>query len=365
MKINFSLYDIFPELEKKLPRAGLAVLPTPLEPMALLGQELGIKKLYVKRDDLSGDIYGGNKIRKLDLIMPQALSAGARQVLTFGCDGSNHATATAVCAKLCNISSINLLFAQPHTDYVTKNLLLSKWAGARLCHVEKPEQLNRMALWQRLKGFLAKGKLPFIIPAGGSTPTGSMGFVNAAFELKAQIDEGLMPPPDYIFVPMGTTGTCSGLSVGLKACGLTQTTVVPVRIVNKEYVSENALWEHITATAKLFEELTGTDTDCTPEKAKVCVEDNYLGKSYGVYTPEGKNAMQLIQKTQGINLEGTYSGKTLAALIGRKNELTDKTVLFWNTYNSKDFSEKIKNMGPEDLPTNLRYYFTPTPAGNK
>ena len=249
-----SLFEHFPTLRKQLPYAQLADLPTPVERLSNLGQRIGVEQLWVKRDDLTGKVYGGNKIRKLELLLGEALRSQAREVMTFGFAGSNHASATSVYAKELGLRSISMLMPQPNAEYVRRNLLLSFASCAELHHYEDPEALE-IGVEEQLRIHGRKtGREPAVIPPGGSTPVGATGFVNAAMELKAQIDEGLLPEPDYIYAALGSTGTVVGLLVGLRALGL-KTRVKAVRVLGTDVVEEERLAELFQETVDFLSSL--------------------------------------------------------------------------------------------------------------
>jgi D-cysteine desulfhydrase len=185
------LFKTYPQLEARLPYISLGEFPTPVQKLERLGAELGISQLYMKRDDLSGKVYGGNKPRKLEFILGKALRSGAREVIAFGGAGSNHALATAIYSQQLGVKSISILALQPNAHYVRRNLLMSYKCGAELhlCGAELHSPIFMPLVYlattyQLLMHKLRTGHLPQIIPPGGSSPLGAIGFVNAAFELK-------------------------------------------------------------------------------------------------------------------------------------------------------------------------------------
>ena len=175
-------------LAHELPYVSLGEFPTPVQKLDQLGRQLGLDNLFIKRDDLSGKIYGGNKIRKLEFILGNALRTQVKEVLTFGAAGSNHALATAIYAKQLGLKSISMLVPQPNAQYVRRNLLMSYYCGAELHLLPNIPFIapltNPAVLYQLLRHGLKRGQFPMVIPMGGSSPLGSVGFVNAAFELK-------------------------------------------------------------------------------------------------------------------------------------------------------------------------------------
>jgi 1-aminocyclopropane-1-carboxylate deaminase/D-cysteine desulfhydrase-like pyridoxal-dependent ACC family enzyme len=183
------LFQQFPGLKEKLPYVSLCQFPTPVKKLDKLGQAIGVEHLYIKQDGLTAQPFGGNKIRKLEFLLGEALGQGAQEVMTFGFAGSNHALATAVCAKKIGLTGISMLMPQHNADYVRRNLLMSHYANAEL-HQYPNKPLRSLGIkYQEFRHWLKKGKIPYIIPTGGSTPLGAIGFVNAAFELKTQIEQ--------------------------------------------------------------------------------------------------------------------------------------------------------------------------------
>jgi D-cysteine desulfhydrase len=197
-----------------------------------------------------------------------------------------------------------------------------------------------------------------VIPYGGASPLGTIGFVNAAFELKQQIKDGEVPEPDVIYVATGSMGTAVGLVLGLKAAGL-KTRVVPVRVVPSQttnptkfvtlFNETNALLHAADLAFPIYE---------LPENDVGIVHD-FFGSGYGALTKEGVEAIRLVGETERIKLDVTYTGKAFAALIdaAQKGELTDQVVLFWLTLNSRDFSDVIEGVDYHELPRCFHRYF--------
>jgi len=227
------LFEHHQLLAHKLPYVSLGEFPTPVQKLVQLGRQIGLDSLFIKRDDLSGKVYGGNKIRKLEFILGNALRTKVNEVLTFGAAGSNHALATAIYAKQLGLNSISMLVPQLNAHYVRRNLLMSYHCGAELHLYPNIPLIMPLAalavLYQLLRHRLKRGQLPRVIPIGGSSPLGVVGFVNAAFELKEQILRGEIPEPDYIYVASGSMGTAAGLTLGLRAIN-SKTRVISVRV---------------------------------------------------------------------------------------------------------------------------------------
>ena len=356
------LFEAYPRLREGVPFVALGVLPTPVERMErleqTLGSEMGDGRLYVKRDDLSGQPYGGNKVRKLEFLLGRALREGRKAVLTFGAAGSNHALATAIYAKQLGLGSISMLTPQPNTLSVRRNLLMSHHVGAELHHSPTMKRVGGAALLQLALHRLCDGAFPYVIPPGGSAPTGILGFVNAAFELKQQIADGLLPEPDCLYAASGTMGTVVGLMLGLRAAGL-RTRVVAVRVTDERFTSLRKARYLFDKTNAILHRADSSFPHAPFPSDSLQFRNEFYGPGYAVYTEEGLRAVRRIKETEGIRLEGVYTGKTFAAVLAdaQAGLLRDQTVLFWNTYNSYDFGAEIEGLDYHVLPRAFHRYF--------
>ncbi|MGB6680172.1 MAG: pyridoxal-phosphate dependent enzyme [Candidatus Bathyarchaeia archaeon] len=352
------LFDEYPLLAEKLHHISLGDFPTPIGRLDRLGQDIGLNQLFIKRDDLSGGIYGGNKVRKLEFLLADALHKDVKEVLTFGYAGSNHATATAIYAQKLGLRSISMLMSQPNAHYVRRNLLLSHYCRAEL-HQYRNITLTVFATFhQLLRHRLKYGDFPQMIQAGGSSPLGNVGFVNATFELKKQIEEGKMPEPDLIYVASGTMGTAVGLILGLKVANL-KSRVVCIRTANEKFVNVKRGLKLLRETNSLLCSLDPSFPHIEFSREDVNIRHDFFGQRYALFTEEGIAAVRRMNKSEGMQLDGTYTGKTLAALINdaEKCDLKNQVVLFWNTYNSKDFSHMIASIDYRELPRSFHKYF--------
>jgi 1-aminocyclopropane-1-carboxylate deaminase/D-cysteine desulfhydrase-like pyridoxal-dependent ACC family enzyme len=360
-----SLFEEYPLLREKLAYVALGEFPTPVRKLERFGAELGISQLYIKRDDLSGKVYGGNKPRKLEFILGNALRSGAREVIAFGGAGSNHALATAIYARQVGLKSISMLMPQPNAQYVRRNLLMSHYCGAELysCGAELESVRNTPLVYlattyQLLRCKLKKGDFPQLIPPGGSSSLGVTGFVNAALELKKQISNGEMPEPEYVYVACGTMGTAAGLTLGLRAAKL-NSRVVSVRVTSEKFVNIRGMIKLINKTSSLLHSLDASFPRFEFFAGDIDIRHDCFGKRYALFTKQGMEAVSLMREYEGIKLDGTYTGKTLAALISdaKSGRLRDKAVLFWNTLNSRDFSDVISSIDYRSLPHDFHHYF--------
>ena len=359
------LFENYPALQHKLPHVSLGEFPTPVQKLDKLGKELGLNHLYIKRDDLSGKLYGGNKPRKLEFLLGNALRDNAKEVITFGAAGSNHALATAIYARQLGLKSISMLMPQPNAHYVRQNLLMSYYCRAELhpCGAELESRGNMpLIFWatmrQLLRHRLKNGHFPQLIPAGGSSPLGIIGLVNAAFELREQVVNGEVPEPDYVYVAAGTMGTAAGLTLGLRAANL-KSRVVSVRVTSDKFVNSKGMIKLINKTNSLLGSLDASFTRLQFSEEDLDIRHGFYGEKYALTTKEAIQTVACMKETEGIKLDGTYTGKAFAAVINdAKNEnVRDKVILFWNTLNSRDFSDAISTIDYHNLPRRFHYYF--------
>jgi 1-aminocyclopropane-1-carboxylate deaminase/D-cysteine desulfhydrase-like pyridoxal-dependent ACC family enzyme len=213
-------------------------------------------------------------------------------------------------------------------------------------------------IYQIFRHTLQKRQFPEVISMGGSSPLGAVGFVNAAFELKGQIQRGEIPEPDFIYVASGSMGTAAGLILGLKAI-TSKTRVVAVRVNNASIVNARGLVKLIHSTNSLLSSLDPSFSRFSFLEQDMDIRHDFFGKQYAFYTPEGMEAMAMMDRHGEIKLEGTYTGKAFAAVIeeGKKPDLKNKVLLFWNTYNSRDFSAAITDLDYHRLPRSFHRYF--------
>ena len=342
----------YPALAQRIPWRLLGRWPTPLETVAA---DTGCAWLGIKRDDLSGEAYGGNKVRKLEFLLAEALARGCEGVITFGTAGSNHALATAVYARALGLDCHLMLTRQAITSAARRNLLNGFHHGARL-HGFDTEEAAAAASTALLRSD-AGGRL-MAIPGGGSAPLGCLGFVNAALELGEQLAAAALPPPDLVYLPLGTTGTLAGLQLGLRLAGL-DTRVVAVRVV-REDVAEPARWRRLYRQTKALLAPDVPGIDALPDADHgLRTRHDFYGPGYARYTPEAMAACDRARALAGIGLEGTYSGKAFAALLADLDagELAGRRVLFWDTYNSAPPPGALAELDYRQLPDFFHYYF--------
>ena len=347
----------FPGIAGRLPRLPLAALPSPVERLATLGREAGVADLWVKRDDLSGTPYGGNKVRKLEWLLADARARGRRSVLTVGALGSNHALATTVYARAQGFAVHLVLIPQPVSEHVRRTLLLDHAFGATIHAVPSVAAARRRVLGLFARGALAGGR-PYFVTTGGSSAVGTLGYVNAGLELAEQVAAGALPEPAAIVVPLGSGGTVAGLVAGLRLAGLA-TRVLAVQVTDLLPLSPRFL-ARLGARALAVLGRLGAGPLPRLAPGDFDVRTQWLGPGYGVVTPEGADAARRVLATEGLRLETTYGAKALAAALalGRMAPWRDRPLLFWHTSSAADPAATLAGLPSwRDLPPTVHHVF--------
>jgi D-cysteine desulfhydrase len=326
-----------------LPRLSIAALPTPLQPLLGLQVALGPRAphLFIKRDDLTGLALGGNKARKLEYLLADARAQGADTLLTCGAAQSNHALQTAAAGPRFGFAVRCILYGTPPASQtsVSGNLRLHRlletpirWTMLQAGET-RPEQALRRALAEEAEAVRAAGGVPYSIPTGGSTAVGALGYVRAMQEIAEQWETQVGSDLPTLFFASGSGGTHAGMVVGAEAARwkprLIGVEIDPIP-PGTDGISpfHRAILNLTNATAAHL----GLPANYTLTDIELCPD--YTGPAYGVATPEGQEAIQLLAQTEGIFLDPVYTGKAMAALIGwvRAGRFRpEETVLFWHT----------------------------------
>ncbi len=349
----------YPMLSVRIPRVTLGEFPTPVQLLENFGRKEGINQFYIKRDDLSSSHYGGNKVRKLEYSLADAIRKGRETIITCGAAGSNHVVATVIHGRRLGLKTVALLWDQPNASYVRKNLLQDLRNGARMVYLPSMYALPFYALRALSKGWLGRGyRRPYFLPPGGSNFLTSLGYVNAAFELKEQVEKGLLPEPTYIFVTLGTMGTAAGLVLGLRLAGM-RSQVVGVEVVER-WVCNPWLWARlINGTSKLLHNVDNNIPLVRVSPGELNFLPGQLGEGYAHFTPRGMEMVRRLKEEEGITLEGTYTGKTMAGALEFIEErgAREEPLLFWLTYNSVPLETKTNFEEYGALPRPFHRYF--------
>ncbi len=316
-----------------IPRLSFGHYPTPIEELPRLREalvrEVGIRKvprIFIKRDDYTGPGFGGNKVRKLEYVLAQALADSTEVAITCGGLKSNHARVTAaMCARL-GLRCI-LVLNEPAYELTLKpaSLRADELYGAEIHRVRNRDERNSTmeAIAARLR---SEGKNVIVIPLGASIPLGALGFVRAVEETKAQFD-AMGIDPDWTYLSSSSGGTQAGLEAG------SQIFDVPLTLIGVSPDDPaSSISPEIEKIIRGVGELLGLPAGTLVEESIVL--DKYVGPGYGIDSPESVAAIELLARTEGIFLDPVYTAKAMAGLIDeiRYGGLAScDTVLFWHT----------------------------------
>lgn len=336
-----ALVERWPQLSR-LARVELARFPTPVELMEGASDVLG-GEVWVKRDDLSALPYGGNKVRKLEYLLGHARELGARALVTAGAVGSHHVFATALYGREQGLETYAAVTPQPYHRHVEEQLRAQLAVGAHLYPAENLRAVaRRMAeLALRLRFW---GRRPYVVPLGGSNAYGTLGYVNAGLELAAQIDAGLCPDFDAVYVAAGTSATVAGLALGLIAGGV-KTRVVAVRVLNRLFAHRGRIGRLMAqAEALLRGHEARFPSGVARALASVQIDARELGRGYGLPTPGSAAALKLAVG-DGLTLDETYTSKAFASLVREAGaERRGQKLLFWNTLSSASLAPYLEQV---------------------
>jgi D-cysteine desulfhydrase family pyridoxal phosphate-dependent enzyme len=303
-----------------IPRLRFAYLPTPIEALPRLSDALGGPRLLIKRDDQTGLAFGGNKTRKLEFLIAEAREQGAKTLISGGALQSNHCRQTAAAAARFGFKCFLVLTGEKPKNS-SANLLLDKLFGAEIVYVA--ERKDRDSILQETFDRATKeGKKPYLVPYGGSNPTGALGY---AFAMKELIDQGCRA--DWIVFATSSGGTQAGLLLGQRVFGH-KGKVLGISVDE----SEEWLKKHVSELASLASQELGKRIEFTP--AEVLANASYCSAGYGVLTEPEREAIDLFAKCEGLLLDPVYTGRAAAGLIDlvRKGFFKkDETVLFLHT----------------------------------
>lgn len=331
-------------IQHNFPWMAIADTPTPVDRRDALAEEFSARSAWIKRDDISGVEHGGNKLRKLEFLLADALQRGCRGVVTYGAVGSNHVLSTSLFARELGLECVGIVRRQPPTPYVEGTLRHHLLLGTRLEPAGSPEEAETIR--SRLPG---GNSAWYEIPLGGSSPLGSLGYVCAALELAGQVASGHCPAPDLIYLPCGSSGSTVGLDFGLTLAGL-PSRIVATRVVTSQMTSRK---QTVALARKLRSMLDGV---CPPPGGdalgKVEFREEFLGSGYALPSSAALEAIELMRSKAGARLEYIYSGKAAAAFLrdGRGDRFRGLNVMFWNTYNSRPPPSGLPPLRRENLP---------------
>jgi D-cysteine desulfhydrase family pyridoxal phosphate-dependent enzyme len=311
---------------RPIPRLRFANLPTPVQEMPRLSAHLGGPHLLVKRDDLTGLAFGGNKTRKLELLVAEAQANGARTLVTAGAVQSNHCRQTAAAAAAFGFDCILVLAGRKPTR-PSGNVLLDLLFGAELVWGRMAER--DQLLKDTFQNAWDAGRRPYLVPYGGSSPTGAFAYALAVQELLTQCRDGHLERcrPDWIVFPSSSGGTQAGLALGKRLFEFTGK-VLGISVDEEAAVLKSRVARLATATA----DFVGERLEFAPDD--ILVDGGYLGGGYGVLGAGEREAVQMFARLEGLLLDPVYTGRAAAGMIDliRKGYFKKgETVLFWHT----------------------------------
>lgn len=323
MRLIPHLHERFPALVETLPHLALSERPTPVRALDRLG-------IWVKEDGRFGSGgWGGNKVRKLEWLIPEAKRRGRRSILTFGGLGTNWGLATALYAGEHGIATALALVDQPVDDHVRTQLARLETSGARIHRTHTKARTVASLPWLLARNARG-GRPPYLLPAGGSSPVGALGYVEAALEIAVQVEDGSLPEPAHVVVPVGTGGTAAGLALGFQLAGL-RSRVVGV-VVNDQLRLDPPVFARLAQRSAKLLERRGADVGAPrlgPDMLDVTRDQ--IGAGYGHPTEAAAQATALAAK-DGLALDPVYTSKAMAGLLAlRERSRLGGPVLFVHT----------------------------------
>lgn len=320
-----ALFRAYPALREQIPWVPLGDWPTPVTrvddvPAGFRGQ------LWVKRDDRSSGHYGGNKVRKLEYLLAEALDRGAGRLVTTGVEGSHHCLATCVHGRRVGLPTTLVVFPQPGTEHSREMAALNRaWADrVRHCSSFAIQPFAEAAVrWRH------RAEDPYVIPGGGSNAVGVLGYVGGSLELAEQVRGGEAPRPDTITVAAGTLGTVAGLAIGAALTNLTDR-ILGIRIVPSTVANELVLAHLVETSVRRLTEAGIRTPDPRLILQRVELIGDYFGAGYGRPTTWGDRATDWFG-ARGLTLDPSYTAKTAAGLLDLLAARPAGVHLYWHT----------------------------------
>jgi D-cysteine desulfhydrase len=347
------LVNAYPALAGKLRKVALANLPTPVGQGAIPAGP-GIRDVGIKYDNLTSSYYGGNKLRKLEYLLQRALDKRAKRVATFGSVASNHALATALYARRLDLDCTCLLSHQVSSPAAAKVLKLLLQCGIEIVRYGGDPRSRVETMRQHVQG-----RRTWVIPLGGSSWLGTAGYVGAGLELAAQVRAGEIDAPTRIYMATGTMGSAGGLALGLALAGL-HSVVQAVRVSPDQIMNRKRLDHLMAKTAGMLSTLDPGIPADLHRRARIEVRHEFFADGYARSNAATDAAIDIARDALGLELESTYTGKAMAALLydAGQAQHRDASLMFWNTYNSNALPEiQTSAIDMELLPAEFLRYF--------
>lgn len=332
------LLTLLPRVAARLPFVALGDFPTPIDDLAPVMRDAKLDTpAFVKRDDRSSPVYGGNKVRTLEVLFAEALERGATHIVSTGAFGTNHGVATALHAPRVGLDASALLFPQPASPCALENFEVL--AAHELHAIPHWSALPPAMLAAEIRARLRHERTYVMVP-GGATPRGALGYVNGALEVAQQVAAGVLPEPRTIVVGVGSTCTAAGLLVGVHVAarlGLAfrkPPTIHAVRVTPWPVTSARRIVGLAVRASRLLAELADDPRlvfDAHTLAASLTVDGSQLGRGYGHATDAGRDAIARFAAIDGLTLDTTYSAKAAAGLLVRARRGDRGPLLFWST----------------------------------
>ncbi|HMT04052.1 MAG: pyridoxal-phosphate dependent enzyme [Solirubrobacterales bacterium] len=320
------LHEWSPALRQSLPHLVLGDAPTPVRELPAFAD--GVNGIWLKDESGFGNGgWGGNKVRKLEWLLPDVKRRKRKTILTFGGLGTNWGLATALYAREMGIHTALALIDQPRDEHVEAQLERLRASGATIHFTRSKNRTVLLAPWLVAR-HMSGPRPPYVLPSGGSSPLGALGYVETAFEIAAQVKSGELPEPGYVVVPAGSGGTAAGLALGFAIAGLPVQTV-GVIVTEHLKLDDAAIGRLARKSAALLRE---RGADFPEPQLNLEMTGQWLGDGYGTPTAESERAIELTRQS-GLELDPVYTAKAMAALLARSRagDFGSRPVLFINT----------------------------------
>lgn len=348
------LLSRFPTLRRKLKKIQLTNLPTPVREVRYRQREQA-RIVWIKEDNLTGRPYGGNKVRKLEYLLQPALKKRRSRIATFGAVGSHHALATALYAQQLGLGCTAFLSHQTKTPAIPAILNTHLRIGTEIVRYGGAYRDRIRTLRKHLQG-----RNTWVVPAGGSSWLGTLGFVDAGLELAHQISASELPMPDRIYVATGTMSTAAGLALGLALAEL-PIDIHAVRVSHTSIANPAVLQRLIRKTVTMLKDLDAAFPDDLAAKTRITLRDEYFGAGYAHSDATIDAAIATAADQFDLKLESTYTGKAMAAMLDDLDTFDGKParILFWNTHHSAPLTNSSRQpLDSARLPHEFLRYFT-------
>ncbi|MCI0433273.1 MAG: pyridoxal-phosphate dependent enzyme [Gemmatimonadetes bacterium] len=338
-----ALFRRFPAAENTIPWMSLGNRPTPIETVRLPVNG-AMRTILVKRDDRTGVVYGGNKVRKLEFLLAEAVRLGAGRIITAGAAGSHHGLATTIYGRKAGFDVSLVLFPQRLTAHVRDVVLMDAGFGAELRWIGRMGFVPAAVLQAQWRH---RRDRPFVIAPGGSDALGTIGYVSAGLEIAEQIEAGEIPRPSRVHVAAGTLGTAAGLALGLHLARL-EIPIAATRITSRVVTNTPLLSRLIAKTAALLERAGVDVPDSSRALQSIEIRHGHIGRGYGEPTDEGRAATRAFD-AYDMRLDQTYTAKAAADLLATPAD-EDEPPLFMLTLSAEEPIDRARQLRATDLP---------------